>query len=532
MIQHYTEDIAAAGAKEDTKIRKMTMMRDASKVDPPSDNEDANSILAISESNSGNSRDINQRRSRDPSLDGGSVHTSSTQESRSLCGGSQSVASTSHTSDPDIVDNHLRRISQSGEARIEQVLTKKFGVMHQTNDGLEKLGAYVLGEEENDILNTNSASPSLSNRSHEEYDDEISLELSSSPSSPSAGTAPSSSFSSPKGSTLEQMKLWIREVNIAVGREPPPALHALQDETTEEDKNPPENVSEEEIPSKIPEPESPPVSLPETPAPEEVLEPESPIFESENATTDTMRLALLLQSQQENDTFTFTPSPRQKNQATPLSRIFVDNTQDEDGALFAGWDDNKPLTNATHFCPEFSLEIKPKINLDKPKTEDKHQEETSTIVSSTTTKTKYRRNNSKLIMASIEGKYRNLREHLTTESGEEIESEEEEEEQEELEEEALEKSRCRLYPGRSSFVNNATNTLGSPVRKMVSVVMESRDALREEYHARDHFSLGMLSMQSSGILRSNSWSTTDSYETEKSGKYQAKSKGCGIFLCD
>lgn len=515
------------------------MMSQPSREDPPSDNEQGNSTKDCDSIVSDN--EIKVQGSCSLSLDDTSAGTPNTQGSQSTQG--SSPASTQTSCPPHVKSDsspqHRRRqyrISRSGEERIEEVLNKKFDGMHQRNEGLEKLGAYVLGDEARAIPSIESASPSLSEISHqEEYEDEeISLELSVSQSLESSQSASTSSPMARKSSTEEQMNRWIREVNIAVGREPPPELQEIAKEEEKEKENLQVNDVPVE-PVEIPSTASPPVSLPEilvqeSPLQDRIPEEEAPIITSENAiTNDTLRLALFMQNQQENPAFRFTPASRQTN---PLSPRFMENTQDDDVALFAGWDDNKPpqTNKELFFCPDFNLEIKTKAILDEPKTENAHQEvhqeDASTIISSMTTKSKYRKNNSRLIMASIEGKYRNLQAHLTTESVEE--EEEEEANEDEMEAEAIEKSRCRVHPA----VRRTTNTLGSPVRKMVSCVMESREAFREEYNTRDHFSLGMLSMQSSGILRSNSWSTTDSYESEISGKYQPKGKGCGMFMCD
>jgi len=137
---------------------------------------------------------------------------------------------------------------------------------------------------------------------------------------------------------------------------------------------------------------------------------------------------------------------------------------------------------------------------------------------STSRRKNIRRNNSKQIMYSIEGKYRNLRENSIAEP-----RLAEDDDDEMCEAEIDRHVKC-------SLVNTATTQLSKPVRRMLSQVKFIRDDFREEYNAREHFSLGMLSVQSSGILCSHSWSTSDSFDSAQN--YHSGGKGCGLFLCD
>ena len=444
---------------EETISTTTTMTMEDAREDPPSDIENSNDDNAEMRSS-------------------GSVRTSTT--NGSIYGGEAYVPS-----QPDSANGEYQRISRSGEERIEQVLAQKFDAMHQTKGGLEKLGAYVLLNEENAVpLESQSISINLS-----QDDEEASLDLSSPSSLKSLKNISLKSLASAASSvrptcSAEQLERWIQEVNIAVGREAPPRLQVQASTTctTAEEEG---NITDASI----------------------------------DAVSENMIAAIMLASSNHQQQCA-TTTPREKN---PLSPRAADNKQHADVVT-------TPSPSIIKTDRNVKEPIKTDFSLEKPKMSVVQQEDVPTkhpfAHLMTPVGRKPRTNNSKMIMASIEGKYKNLRDNLMT-TDPTVEEEEKEEE---------EKDRQMPPSLNRSLAHKATATIGNPVRQMVSAVISSRDALRNEY-ARDHFSLGMLSTHSSGILCSNSWSTTDSFESEidqylPGSKGCGIGKGCGMFLCD
>jgi hypothetical protein len=133
--------------------------------------------------------------------------------------------------------------------------------------------------------------------------------------------------------------------------------------------------------------------------------------------------------------------------------------------------------------------------------------------------------NSQVIMASIEDKYKNLRDNLIREpSLEEPPSSEGEEERDEDSRSSYQSPRRRPQNETAQVHNLVSRGLAST----------SRNANRNDYSVQDHFSLGMLSTRSSGILSGNSWTSASSFESqsERSGISFLPGKGCGLFLCE
>ncbi|CAB9530426.1 expressed unknown protein [Seminavis robusta] len=146
---------------------------------------------------------------------------------------------------------------------------------------------------------------------------------------------------------------------------------------------------------------------------------------------------------------------------------------------------------------------------------------------------------SNLLLASIEGQYKNLREDLIRESTLEepqslsdsdskIEEPEPIEEEEEIDEgsrsESAVESCCRKPRNRRNHSRSkgAANAKSSKPFRSYEPPIE---------FPRDRFSLGMLSTRSSGILSANSWSSNASSISGISVTYPG-GKSCGLFLCD
>ena len=126
--------------------------------------------------------------------------------------------------------------------------------------------------------------------------------------------------------------------------------------------------------------------------------------------------------------------------------------------------------------------------------------------------------NSQMMMASIEDKYKNLRDNLIRVPT--IDEPPSSDQESEGDDESAYRSPQRRPQNETARVHS-----------MVSSALKNKTLPRPDFSVRDPFSLGMLSTRSSGILSANSWSSTSTFESERSGT-SFPGKGCGIFLCE
>lgn len=146
--------------------------------------------------------------------------------------------------------------------------------------------------------------------------------------------------------------------------------------------------------------------------------------------------------------------------------------------------------------------------------------------------------NSQFVLANIEDQYKNLREDLIRDPTlDDLHSTDEEGENDD--ESACQSPRHRLQSPRHRY-ESPQHRSQSPrhmiqnetalVHSMVSRALTTRNIARPDFAMRDHFSLGMLSTRSSGILSANSWDSASSFGSEPS--FIPDNKGCGLFLCE
>ena len=400
-------------------------------------------------------------------------------------------------------------ISKSGEERIMQVLLQKHEAIVKRNEGLEKLGAYLLQNDENTIPRTESQSIS---RMTQDENEEFSLHL-------SRGT----------GTGSQQLELWITEVNLAVSRSKQPRLRINTDEMSLNKQQPPTETPMSRMAPSAP-PERNDVS---TPPPRQTLSTMKANLQDNNnvpsVTKDSWQDAKE-PAEKANRVEKQSPS---NSKAKLQSSSPVQKPKCKDGSSAgskANWQSNSPAgsnANAAKRQDKTSVSSNDKWREILPNNNesiDKHSSFATPRV----------KNNSKQIMESIEGKYKSLRDDLIRENTfEETHCSEEEEVRPQR------RTRERYESQSNTQLHNSVVNLQSTnaVHSMVSAVISSKDALRlGEYSVRDHFSLGMLSTRSSGILSTtNSWSTASSFESERSersGNSFSGKGGCGIFLCE
>ena len=125
---------------------------------------------------------------------------------------------------------------------------------------------------------------------------------------------------------------------------------------------------------------------------------------------------------------------------------------------------------------------------------------------------------SKKLMQSIEGKYKNLRDNL-------------------IEDPTSMEEHC--MGDRGSYDSRST-AYSDPINSIVSSVGTSKEDPNTPFSVREHFSLGILSTRTSGIISIPSWDSAISYDSDSSERLfpvRACSavlppvRGCGLFMC-
>jgi len=336
-------------------------------------------------------------------------------------------------------------VASSKKEEVKEALLENHGFISK---GLNKLGAYVLEEnDENKIAGLES--PSVSKATNDE--DNFSLHLSRN-----------------TGTGSQQLELWMKEVNIAVGRVP-------------------EAQSQGSV--------GKPRSKNGTPRHKSLDSPANCTVKTESsAPRPRHTLSPVMVNLQEK-----------LNPVTPTWYKDGESQNENDNSL----KEKREKHNTPRHTPVAKKSGKERIPTPYSNGQiDKHS-------SFSTPKSK---NNSRHIMESIEGKYKSLRENLIQENAFDGDLlSEEEEEYDSHAESQLDKPKSRQ--------------MTNPVQSVVSAVLAPNN-LPMNYSVRDHFSLGMLSTGSSGILSAtNSWSTNSSFESGRS-ESSFPTRGCGIFLCD
>jgi hypothetical protein len=343
------------------------------------------------------------------------------------------------------------------------------------NQGLEKLQAYVLSNDENIV--------SAEGTSCTRNDEEFSLHL-----------------SRPTGTGSVQLALWIREVNLAVSPIPPP--FPLRVET--DDK-----TIENSIVSSV-FPKAKPASSPKNGQTSGALSPAnrnvSVVFSTPSKSSN---FHLLFDTH--SIAQSITPSKKKENR------------------------DVKALWH------ERCLAEKQKANRAIPPKSSKTQESGSALMkvmhaSPSRSTTTAQDSDSGVMLAKIEGKYKSIRQNLvrdptleesTSSDDESTARDDSSSIRNSVEKSPKETSRACRSRRRSDRIHATVSA--QPSREA------QQTTPRRDLGVRDHFSLGMLSTRTSGILSVNSITSSSSFESirsELSYTGGEKGGGCGLFLCD